>query len=227
MLLVEDDPKVAEVVRLYLQAEGFEFDAARSGEEGLRKVEESPPDLVVLDIRLPGIDGWTVARRLRERGSPPFILLTSRTDEPDRVLGFELGADDYVPKPFSPRELVARVKAVLRRVRAGALSAEQETLRYRGLAINPVSRTVERDGQPVELTRREFDILWTLASNPSRVFTREGLYEAVWGEQPYGDLHTLDVHINRLRSKIEKPDGPRYLATVRGVGYKFEVSERG
>jgi two-component system response regulator ResD len=227
VLVIEDDPKVAEVVRLYLEAEGFEMDASRTGEEGLRKVEEAPPDLVVLDIRLPGIDGWTVARRLRERGSPPFILLTSRTDEPDRVLGFELGADDYVPKPFSPRELVARIKAVLRRVRAGSLSAEQQVLRYRGLAINPASRTVERDGEPVELTRLEFDLLWTLASDPGRVFTREALYQGVWGEQPYGDLHTLEVHVNRLRSKIERSYGPGYITTVRGVGYKFEVTEHG
>lgn len=225
VLLIEDDIKVVEVLRLYLEGEGFEVNAASTGEEGLRKFEQPRPDIVVLDIRLPGIDGWAVARAIRKRAETPLIVLTSRTSEPDRVLGFELGADDYVPKPFSPRELVARIKAVLRRAKGGSLSAEQEVLRYRGLTIDPVTRSVERHGRPVELTRREFDLLWKMASNPGRVFPREGLYESVWGDQAVGDLHTLDVHVNRLRAKIEGDGGPRYLITVRGVGYKFEVTE--
>ena len=225
VLLIEDDVKVVEVLRLYLEGEGFEVDSASTGEEGLRKFEKPRPDIVVLDIRLPGIDGWAVARSIRKRGETPLIVLTSRTSEADRVLGFELGADDYVPKPFSPRELVARIKAVLRRAKGGSLLAEQQVLRYRGLTIDPVTRAVHRNGRPVELTRREFDLLWKMASNPGRVFPRESLYQSVWGDQAIGDLHTLDVHVNRLRAKIESDGGPRYLITVRGVGYKFEVTE--
>jgi DNA-binding response OmpR family regulator len=226
VLLIEDDARVAEVLRLYLESEGFEFEAVTSGEEGLRRFEQIAPDLVVLDILLPGIDGWGVARALRQRSSVPLILLTSRTEEADRVLGFELGADDYVPKPFSPRELLGRIKAVVRRTTAGGLPGPQQSLRYRGLTIDPVSRTVTREGRPVDLTRREFDLLWQLAANPGRVFARDALYESVWGDEPYGDLHTLEVHINRLRTKLEAPPGPRYLLTVRGVGYKFEVTDR-
>jgi DNA-binding response OmpR family regulator len=222
-MLIEDDTRVAEVLRLYLESEGFEFEAVTSGEEGLRQFEQVAPDVVVLDILLPGIDGWAVARALRKRSAVPLILLTSRTEEADRVLGFELGADDYVPKPFSPRELLGRIKAVLRRTAAGGLSAPQQVLHYRGLTVDPVSRTVTRDGRAVELTRREFDLLWQLAANPGRVFPRDILYESVWGDEPLGDLHTLEVHINRLRSKLESLPGPRYLVTVRGVGYKFEV----
>lgn len=224
ILVIEDDPAVVEVVRLYLESEGFEVDAAGSGEAGLARARAVPPDLVVLDVRLPGLDGWTVAKALKRERDVPLIMLTSRTAEADRVLGFELGADDYVPKPFSPRELVARIKAVLRRA-GGSLQPEQEALRYRGLVISPVSRAVERHGEAVALTRREFDLLWHLASRPGRVLTREELYEEVWGDEPFGDLHTLDVHINRLRAKVEAGAGPRYLTTVRGVGYKFEVSE--
>jgi two-component system response regulator ResD len=225
VLLIEDDLKVVEVLRLYLQAEGFEVDAAASGEDGLRSFERREPDIVVLDIRLPGIDGWAVAKGIRKQRATPLILLTSRTSEADRVLGFELGADDYVPKPFSPRELVARIKAVLRRARGGELPAEQQVLRYRGLTIDPITRTVKRADRPVDLTRREFDLLWKMASSPGRVFAREALYESAWGDQAVGDLHTLDVHINRLRTKIEAGGGPRYLITVRGVGYRFEVAE--
>ena len=227
ILLIEDDARVAEVLQLYLEAEGFEFEAVTSGEAGLQHFDTWVPDLVLLDILLPGIDGWTVARTLRQRGQVPLILLTSRTDESDRVLGFEIGADDYVPKPFSPRELVGRVKAVLRRTHAEALSRSQQVLHYRGLSIDPIRRTVERDGNAIELTRREFDLLWQLASHPGRVYTRDTLYESVWEDEPLGDLHTLEVHINRLRTKLETESGLRYLVTVRGVGYKFEVTERG
>jgi DNA-binding response OmpR family regulator len=226
VLLIEDDAQVADVLRLYLESEGFEFESIGSGEEGLRRFHETAPDLVVLDVLLPGIDGWSVARALRKRSNVPLILLTSRTEEADRVLAFELGVDDYVPKPFSPRELLGRVKAVLRRANAGAFSARQQVLHYRGLTVDPVSRTVERDRRAVELTRREFDLLWHLASHPGRVFSREALYESVWGDEPRGDLHTLEVHVNRLRSKLESPPGPRYLITIRGVGYKFEVTDR-
>jgi len=223
ILVIEDDPAVVEVLRLYLEAEGFAVDAASSGEAGLEQARANPPDLVVLDVRLPGMDGWAVARALKQERDLPLIMLTSRTEEADRVLGFELGADDYVPKPFSPREVLARIKAVLRRA-GGGLGSEQQALQYRGLVVDPVSRVVRRHGETVALTRREFDLLWHLASHPGRVFTRDALYEAVWGDEAWGDLHTLDVHINRLRAKVEQGPGPRYLATVRGVGYKFEVT---
>ena len=226
VLLVEDEMRVADVLRIHLESEGFEFEVVHSGEEGLRRFDEIAPDLVILDVLLPGIDGWSVARALRERSDVPLMMLTSRTDEADRVLAFELGADDYVPKPFSPRELVGRVKAVLRRVAPDGPSVLHEALRYPNLTVDPMSRTVERDGCALDLTRREFDLLWHLAARPGRVVSREALYESVWGDEARGDLHTLDVHINRLRSKLEASPGPRYLVTVRGVGYKFEVRER-
>jgi DNA-binding response OmpR family regulator len=229
ILIAEDDAEVMDLVRVYLTREGFEVTGAADGEAALGLAESSRPDLLVLDVMLPKLDGWAVCRRVRENEATrrlPIVMLTSRSDEIDRVLGLELGADDYVTKPFSPRELVARIKAVLRRSGEGKLSASQEVLTYRGLRIDPVRREVEMDGQAVAMTPREFGLLWLLASNPGRVYRREHLYEAVWGEEAFGDLHTVDVHISRLRSKLERAGGPRYIATVWAVGYKFEVADR-
>jgi two-component system, OmpR family, response regulator ResD len=228
ILIIEDDPRVIDLVSIYLNKEGFQVTTAGDGEAGLTLAQETLPDLVVLDVMLPGLDGWTVCRRLRglpETEALPIVMLTSRGEEMDRVLGLELGADDYVTKPFSPRELVARIKAVLRRTGEGKLSASQRVLTYRGLRIDPVGREVSVAGQLLALTPIEFDLLWLLAAHPGRAFRREQLYESVWEEDALGDLHTVDVHVGRLREKLEKVDGLRYIATVRGIGYKFEVTE--
>jgi DNA-binding response OmpR family regulator len=228
ILLVEDDAEVREFVRVYLTREGFAVAEAGDGEAALELAESHAPDLLVLDVMLPGVDGWAVCRRLREQEATrrlPIVMLTSRSDEMDRVLGLELGADDYVSKPFSPRELVARIKAVLRRSGEGKLSTDQRALTYRGLRIDPVTREVEVAGRPVELTAREFDLLWVLASNPGRVYRRAELYESVWGEDALGELHTVDVHISRLRTKLEQDGGPRYIVTVWAVGFKFKVAD--
>ncbi len=228
ILIADDDPQVVELVRTYLEKEGFAVVIAADGEAALEKVARDRPDLVVLDIMLPRLDGWAVCQRLREDPETrtiPIVMLTSRAEEMDRVLGLELGADDYVTKPFSPRELVARIKAVLRRTGEGKLSTDQKTLTYRGLRLDPVGREVQVTGQPISLTPREFDLLWLLASNPGRAYRREQLYEAVWGEEAFGDLHTVDVHVNRLRTKLERAGGPRYIVTVWAIGYKFEVAD--
>jgi DNA-binding response OmpR family regulator len=228
ILIVEDDPRVVDLVSVYLEKEGFQVEIANDGEAGLARAEEQRPDLVVLDVMLPKLDGWAVCRRLREKPETeriPIVMLTSRGEEMDRVLGLDLGADDYVTKPFSPRELVARIKAVLRRSGEGKLSASQKTLTYRGLRIDPVGRAVEVGGEVAALTPREFDLLWLLASHPGRAFRREELYEAAWKGEAFGDLHTVDVHINRLRAKLEIAGGPRYIVTVWAVGYKFEVAD--
>jgi len=229
ILVADDDPQVVELVQAYLEREGFAVVIAADGEAALERAARDRPDLVVLDIMLPKLDGWAVCQRLREDPDTrtiPIVMLTSRAEEMDRVLGLELGADDYVTKPFSPRELVARIKAVLRRTGEGKLSTDQKALTYRGLRLDPVGREVQVAGQPISLTPREFDLLWLLASNPGRAYRREQLYEAVWGEEAFGDLHTVDVHINRLRAKLERAGGPRYIVTVWAVGYKFEVADR-
>jgi DNA-binding response OmpR family regulator len=228
ILIADDDLQVVELVQAYLEKEGFAVVIAADGGTALERVERDRPDLVVLDIMLPKLDGWAVCRHLREDPDTrtiPIVMLTSRGEEMDRVLGLELGADDYVTKPFSPRELMARIKAVLRRTGDGKLSGDQKVLTYRGLRIDPIGREVEVAGEPASLTPREFDLLWLLASNPGRAYRREQLYEAVWEEEAFGDLHTVDVHINRLRAKLEKVGSPRYIVTVWGVGYKFEVAD--
>jgi two-component system response regulator ResD len=228
ILIADDDPQVVELVQAYLEKEGFAVLVAADGDEAFDLASQRQPDLVVLDIMLPKRDGWAVCRRLREGSATadtPIIMLTSRGEEMDRVLGLELGADDYVTKPFSPRELVARIKAVLRRSGEGKLSPSQKVLTYRGIRIDPVGREVEAADESVSLTPREFDLLWLLASHPGRAYRREQLYELVWKDEAFGDLHTVDVHINRLRAKLERAGGPRYIVTVWGVGYKFEVAD--
>ncbi|HIE53194.1 MAG TPA: response regulator transcription factor, partial [Armatimonadetes bacterium] len=181
--------------------------------------------LIILDLMLPEMDGWEVCRELRKKGDIPIIMLTARSEEVDRVLGLEMGADDYVVKPFSPRELVARVKAVLRRMEAREERKTSRILRYPGLSIDPVRCEVRVDNQPVALTRKEFDLLWHLASSPGQVFSREKLLAEVWGyEQYFGDMRTVDTHIKRLRQKLQtRPDTPWRIATIWGRGYRFEV----
>ena len=221
VLVVEDEPMVAEVVERYLRRDGYEVEIVHDGKAALEEFQTFAPDLVVLDLMLPKIDGREVCRRIRERAETPVIMLTARGEEIDKLVGLELGADDYVTKPFSPRELVARVRAVLRR--SGKQDHDVDVLRFDDLEMSGSSRTVENKAGPVQLTAREFDLLYFLASNPGHVFSRPQLMDAVWDYEFVGDASTVTVHMRRLRSKVEPdPSRPRHLKTVWGVGYKFE-----
>jgi DNA-binding response OmpR family regulator len=225
ILIVDDEPTIVEVVGLYLQREGFKVLTAADGNAALSAVEQQRPDLVVLDLMLPGLSGLEVTRRLRASGALPIIMLTARGEETDRVVGLELGADDYVTKPFSARELVARVKAVLRRAHpeAPATPAESSVLAIGGLRMDTAARAVTLDGRAIGLTVREFDLLHFLMRHPGQVFTREQLLDNVWGYTFASDMGTVTVHIRRLREKIERdPANPVYLQTIWGVGYKLE-----
>ena len=227
VLVVEDDQNVCELVTLYLEREGLEVESVHDGAEALKRIKAGPPDLIVLDLMLPSVDGLEICRRVRRESDTPIVMLTARGDEIDRILGLEMGADDYLPKPFNPRELTARVKAVLRRARpAGKRSAdEHETLDFRRLRIDYTARVVHVDGEEVTLTPKEFDLLWHLASHVDRTFTRPELLESIWGFDFYGDERTVDVHVKRLRRKIERSPNVRYIHTVWGVGYKFKPEE--
>jgi two-component system response regulator ResD len=222
VLVVDDDPTVAEVVVLYLERAGFEVEAVRDGPAAIARVAEERPALVVLDLMLPGMDGLEVCRRLREVAPVPIVMLTARGDEEDRVIGLELGADDYVSKPFSPRELTARVRAVLRRVDHAPAAAPAAPLDYGELVVDVGAREARVLDVPVSLTAREFDLLVYLASRPRTACSREELLEHVWG-YTYGDTATVTVHIRRLREKLEiDPSSPCWITTVWGVGYRFE-----
>jgi DNA-binding response OmpR family regulator len=223
VLVVEDDPTVAEVVTRYLEREGFVVESVGDGNEALARADAQLPDLVVLDIMLPGLDGLEVCRRLRSRAPIPVVMLTARGSEEDRVLGLELGADDYVSKPFSPRELTARVKAVLRRARSPLGEVDNAgTVEYDGLQIDFGAREARVRGELATLTAREFELLAFLVRRPRQVFRRDELLEHVWG-YTYGDTSTVTVHIRRLREKIEDdPSTPRRITTVWGVGYRFD-----
>lgn len=232
ILVVDDERTIREVVRRYLELEGFAVTEAETGPQALSILQDSRPDLIVLDIMLPGVDGFAITRRLRHAddygalaidGDIPIILLTARTNEVDRVAGLELGADDYVTKPFSPRELVARVKTVLRRATAAEVESESP-VEFGALSLDPRSRSVSVDGGGVSLTAKEFDLLWFLLRHPRQVFTRQQLLDKVWGYEFYGDESTVTVHVRRLREKLEpNPSKPSYIQTVWGVGYKFEA----
>jgi DNA-binding response OmpR family regulator len=221
VLVVDDEPHIRTVLRGYLEADGFEVVDAADGETAVDLVRRDPPDLVLLDVMLPGIDGLEVLRRLRAVSDAYVILVTARAEEVDKLVGLAVGADDYVTKPFSPREVTARVKAVLRRDRGGR-TGEDVVLRFRGLSIDLAGREVHADGAPVALSSLEFDLLAALAGAPGRVFSRAQLLERVWGYDFYGDERVVDVHIRSLRSRLGDPAAdPRLIATVRGVGYKF------
>ena len=216
--MVDDEPTIGEVVSAYLRRAGYDTRVAVDGHAALAAVAERAPDLIVLDLMLPGVDGLEVMRRVRERSA--VILLTARGEESDRVTGLRLGADDYVVKPFSPAELVARVDAVLRRL--NTLADHHPALQFEDLTIDPASRKVTREGEPVALTAREFDLLLFLARHPGRAFTREELMDHVWQYTFYTDTSTVTVHIRRLRAKLEAdPEAPRWIETVWGVGYRF------
>jgi DNA-binding response OmpR family regulator len=221
ILIVEDDADTVRVVRAYLEREGFTVEVAHDGMAGLHVALERPPALIVLDWMLPHLDGLAFLERLRRAQSTPVIMLTARIEESDRVVGLELGADDYVPKPYSPRELVARVKAVLRRSTSEPDSSNP-VLQHRGLDIDPRHRTVQREGRHAELTALEFDLLYALAGAPGRVFTRDELLDRVWGPDFSGVDRVVDVHISNLRHKLTVIGADTMLLTVRGVGYKFE-----
>ena len=224
LLVVDDEPQIREVVNRYLEREGFKVTLAADGQAALAQFKTQGPDLVVLDLMLPKIDGLEVFRRLRAEKAIPIIMLTAKGEETDRIVGLELGADDYIVKPFSPRELVARVKTVLRRVSPTEPVAKAERPVVHGeLRIDPRERTVSLGTKSLDLTGKEFDLLWFLATHPGQVFSRAQLLDRVWGYEFYGDSSTVTVHVRRLREKIEPdPSAPRYVSTVWGVGYKFE-----
>jgi DNA-binding response OmpR family regulator len=222
VLVVDDEPMVREVLARYLEKEGFSVDVAEDGEAALASFDAARPDLVILDLMLPLVDGLEVFRRMRAQGPVAVIMLTAKGEETDRVVGLELGADDYVTKPFSPREVVARVRAVLRRS-SGPPDAPDGIIRHGDLEVDLPRRELRRGGSPVRLTRKEFDLLALLAANPGRAFTRSELLEDVWDFAWDGDSSTVTVHIRRLREKIETdPSAPERLVTVWGVGYRFD-----
>jgi DNA-binding response OmpR family regulator len=226
ILVVEDEPSIAEVVGLYLQRAGYQVQTAADGKAAMQMLESHIPDLVVMDVMLPEIDGLSLTRWLRDRSDVPIIMLTARREEIDRIAGLEMGADDYVVKPFSPQELVSRVRAVLRRVtRASSPEGEhsEQPLSFGDLVIDAPSRTVTLGGTDIVLTAKEFDLLHLLAKHPRHVYSRDQLLERIWGGAAYIDPSTVTVHIRRVREKIETdPSNPDHLVTVWGVGYKFE-----
>jgi len=224
VLVVDDEATIVEIVGRYMERAGFATYTAPDGYQALDLATEHRPDLCVLDVMLPGIDGIEVMERLQERPGPPIavILLTARGEESDRLVGLRHGADDYVVKPFSPAELVARVEAVLRRTAAPAAAEEMPPIVHGPLRIEPASRRIVLDGEELMLTMREFDLLAFFAENPGRVFSRDQLMEAVWGEPFFEDTSTVTVHVRRLRAKLgDDPAAPRFIETVWGVGYRF------
>lgn len=223
IVIVEDEPDISEVVSLYLKRAGYSVASFADGIAALNALNNQLPDLIILDVMLPGMDGFALTRHLRDRSDVPIILLTSRREESDRIAGLELGADDYVVKPFSPQELVSRVRAVLRRIQPAVEKSHESILNFGDLSINPQTREICLAGQEIMLTAKEFDLLHYMARYPRQVFTRDQLLEGIWGASDYIDPSTVTVHIRRLREKIEKkPAAPLHLVTVWGVGYKFE-----
>lgn len=226
ILVVDDEQNIVDLIEMCLEAEGFSVEKSLTGQDALEKFKSLNPDLVVLDIMLPDIDGWEICRTIRKESKMPIIMLTAREDETDRVVGLEIGADDYITKPFSPRELVARVKTVLRRTKPKDRQDKESLIKCDGLIIDLDKREVKLDGKPVDLTAKEFELLKLLASNPRMVFSRDHLLERIWSYDFYGGTRTVDVHIRHLRKKLnEDRKEPRFIETVRGVGYKFKGSK--
>ena len=223
ILLVDDDPNIRQLVRLYLEKEGFDVTEADRGDTSLKEFKAAPPNLMLLDVMLPGMDGWQVCREVRKVSNIPIIMLTAKDETFDKVLGLELGADDYVVKPFDAKELVARIKAVIRRYQNGGESTEKE-LAFPGLTINMSQYTVTYMGKEMDMPPKELELLYFLASHPGMVFTREQLLEQVWGYDYFGDSRTVDVHVKRLREKLSGGEAMGWqIKTVWGVGYKFDV----
>ena len=223
ILLVDDDPNISRLVQLYLEKEGFEVRTADRGDDALSEFRKLPPDLMLLDVMLPGMDGWQVLKAIRKTSTIPIIMLTAKDETFDKVLGLELGADDYITKPFDTKELVARVKAVLRRTQ-GAEEEKQEGLSFPGLTVSLTQYEVHYEGRKIDMPPKELEVLYFLASHQNQVFTREQLLEQVWGFDFFGDSRTVDVHIKRLREKLQGSEKYGWcIKTVWGVGYKFEM----
>ena len=226
ILVADDDLNICELLRLYLEKEGFEVVMAHDGEEAVAKFESEKPSLILLDIMMPKLDGWQVCRQIRQKSDCPIIMLTAKGETFDKVLGLELGADDYVVKPFDTKEIVARIKAVLRRSSpAGTAEGEVKEVSYDKLTVNMTRYELKVDGKVVDAPPKELELLYHLAATPNRVYTRNQLLDEVWGFEYYGDSRTVDVHIKRLREKLEGVSDQWSLKTVWGVGYKFEVKE--
>ena len=224
ILVVDDDLNICELLRLYIEKEGFSVVTANDGMEALKLFEKENPELIMLDIMLPGLDGWQVCREIRKTSQCPIIMLTAKGEVFDKVLGLELGADDYVVKPFEAKEVVARIRAVLRRT--GKTDDNQvKEVKWDKLSINLTNYELKVDGVQIDTPPKEMELLYHLASNPNRVFTRDQLLDEVWGFDYYGDSRTVDVHVKRLREKIDGVSDKWELKTVWGVGYKFEVNE--
>lgn len=224
ILVVDDDANICELLRLYLTKEGYQVTVANDGEEGLEKFNAVKPDMVLLDVMMPRMDGLEVCRRIRKAGNTPVMMLTAKGETFDKVLGLELGADDYMVKPFDAKEVVARIKAVLRRC-APAEQAREGLITYDNLSVDLARYELKVKGKTVEAPPKELELLYYLASHPNRVFTRDQLLDEVWGFEYYGDSRTIDVHVKRLREKLEGASDAWGLKTVWGVGYKFEVKD--
>jgi DNA-binding response OmpR family regulator len=226
ILVVDDEPHIVELVRYNLAQEGFEVSVAHDGHEAIEKAQKDAPDLVILDLMLPYVDGLEVCRHIRRESPVPILMLTAKDGEQERVIGLESGADDYVTKPFSPRELVARVRAILRRTARDDQRPAARPVAVGGLVLDATTHEVRLGGRLVDLTAKEFDLLQLLLSHPNRVFTRDFLLEHIWGYDYFGSTRTVDMHISRLREKIEDdPNNPTYVMTVRGVGYKLKKDQ--
>lgn len=223
ILVIDDDKKTEEIIKDYFQNDGFTIITASKGQEGITKARDEKPDLVILDIILPGIDGWEVCKKIRKNSRVPIIILSSKKSDSTKIKGFKLGADDYVVKPFNPEELLVRAKAILNRVSIKNKKIENGQLKkFPHLIINNKEKKVKIDERIIDLTPKEFDLLWTLSSNPKKVFSREKLVKKVWGYDYFGDIRTVDTHIKSLRKKLGEKVGD-YIKTVWGVGYKFEI----
>lgn len=225
ILVADDDSNIAELLRLYLEKEGYNVVIALDGEEAIAKFTPENPDLVLLDIMMPKLDGWQVLREIRKKSNCPIIMITAKGETFDKVLGLELGADDYVVKPFDSKEIVARIKAVLRRTGKVSDASDIKEVSYDKLVVNMTKYELKVDGKVVDTPPKELELLYHLASNPNRVYTRDQLLDEVWGFEYYGDSRTVDVHVKRLREKLEGVSPKWTLKTVWGVGYKFEVKE--
>lgn len=230
ILIVDDEVNICELIRLYVEKEGYQAIIANDGGEAIEKFKSGDPDLILLDVMLPVKDGWQVCREIRGMSDVPIIMLTAKGETFDKVLGLELGADDYIVKPFEPKELVARIKAVLRRsdtrAKAEEADADQDELHFDGLTINQSTYEIYLDGKKIEMPPKEFELLYFLAKNTNKVFTRDQLLDEIWGYEFFGDSRTVDVHIKRIREKIESENKNWQLKTVWGVGYKFEAAEQ-
>ena len=225
ILIVDDDENICELLRLYLQKDGFDTVVAHDGQTAVKLANSENPDLILLDIMLPGLDGWQVCREIRKTSETPIIMLTAKSETFDKILGLELGADDYVSKPFDTKEVVARIKAVLRRSNDNDKQNQISEVRYDKLKINLTNYELVVNGVRIDTPPKELELIYHLASNPNRVYTRDQLLDEVWGFDYYGDSRTVDVHVKRLREKLEDVSPEWSLKTVWGVGYKFEITK--